>query len=265
MLEFSAAKYISIAHKFGILLGQHTGKGLAPSEFGDVINDIFSDAKALGLEVTRTHLSSMLLEIMKEQPSKVRLHQNGLIEIKGATLDAARLCHHVESVYKTLCVEMGAILFKAVPMDRKGYADGSWLKAPAISKFPTSLKELERAGQCYALGQPTASVFHSMRALEPGLGALAKPFNVSSAHENWQNVINDIEAKIRSLGNQPKSPQKIDDEKFFGNAISHLYFVKNAWRNHVAHTRESYSDDEALKVLRHSAEFIESLSAKLAE
>jgi hypothetical protein len=104
-----------------------------------------------------------------------------------------------------------------------------------------------------------------MRALESGLTALAKPFNVSSAHENWQNIIEQIESAVRALGNQTKSQQKIDDEKFFGAAVSHLYFVKNAWRNHVAHARDNYGDDEALRILQHSQEFIESLCPRLQE
>jgi hypothetical protein len=105
-----------------------------------------------------------------------------------------------------------------------------------------------------------------MRALEPALTALAKPFpHISPTHENWQNIIEQIETAVRAIGQQPKSQQKIDEEKFFGAAASHLYFVKNAWRNHVAHARDSYSDDEAVKVLSRTLEFIESLCPRLQE
>ena len=62
-----------------------------------------------------------------------------------------------------------------------------------------------------------------------------------------------------------KSAQKSEDEKFFGAATAHLYFVKNAWRNHVAHTRDSYSDGEALKVMQRTADFVESLCGRLSE
>jgi hypothetical protein len=104
-----------------------------------------------------------------------------------------------------------------------------------------------------------------MRSLEPALSALAAPFGVSASHDNWQNIIEQIESKARNLGQQPKSQQKIDDETFYGGATSHLYFVKNAWRNHVAHTRDSYSDDEAVKIMQRSLEFVESLCPRLHE
>src|SRR5260370_37906405 len=105
-----------------------------------------------------------------------------------------------------------------------------------------------------------------MRALEPALTAIAKPFpHISTAHENWQNIIEQIESAVRAIGQQPKSQQKIDDEKFFGAATSHLYFVKNAWRNHAAHARDSYSGDEAVRILTQTLEFIESLSPRFQE
>jgi hypothetical protein len=270
MLEYSARDYVKVSHQFGLLLGASRKDSSSagrpdPVEIGNAINKLVESAAALGLVVTCENLGRMLREFVRVDPTKASL-KDGFLHVKEGALDMGRFCHHIEAVYSTLETELGALLFKAIPRERVRFNNSKWLEGSAIEvKFPIAFRELERSGMCYSLGQPTASVFHAMRALEPALAALASPFGVSSAHENWQNIIIEIESKVRALGGQPKSGIKIEDEKFFGAAVSHLYFVKNAWRNHVVHTRDSYSDDEAAKIMGHSHEFIESLCPRLQE
>jgi hypothetical protein len=43
------------------------------------------------------------------------------------------------------------------------------------------------AGRCYAYGEPDASVFHSMRALEPCLISLAEKFSIPYSGDGWRN------------------------------------------------------------------------------
>ena len=241
-------------------------------DFSKAIETLLAETNRMGLLVTRDALGEMLLEVVKTNPGSVKMTGEGderTIHFTDTGLPSERMCHHVEAIYATMKAELGTVLLKAIPREKIQYSNSEWLKHSEIQfKFPMSFKELDRAGVCYSLGQPTASVFHSMRALEPALSALsalAKPFNVPSTHDNWQNIIVQIESAIRCLGQQQKSQQKIDDETFFGAAVSHLYFVKNAWRNHVAHTRDSYSDDEAAKIMQHSLEFMESLCPRLSE
>jgi hypothetical protein len=263
MLEFAARPYLEITHRFGLLLA--IGKPPDPDVVRDLWSDLLKETARLDLPVTKELIVCLFENIAKENPTKVTCSSDGF-EFKGAHLPLDRMKHHVESIYKTLTAELGSVLLRVIPREKAKYAGSGWLSGSDIrSKFPTSITELERGARCYAFGEPTACVFHSMRALEPGLAALAKPFNVSASHDNWQNIINEVEAAIRGLGALPKSQQKIEDEKFFGGAVAHLYFIKNAWRNHVAHTRDSYSDDEARKVLDRSKDFVESLCPRLRE
>lgn len=281
MLEFAAKDFVEISYRFGLVLGfmKRHSAGIDPAlvkkGFEDTMQNVFGDllknGSNLGLTVTTEQLLSFLKEHHENAPEEMK--QRNLENIKrkefiiAGQIDMARAAYHAETLYSTMRAELSSISFKAIPKERTRYANSEWLKNSAIeSKFPTSFKELDRAGTCYALGQPTASVFHSMRALEPALSALAKPFpHISTTYEYWQKIIEQIEAAVVALGQQPKSQQKIDDEKFFGSATSHLYFVKNAWRNHVMHARDSYSDDESVKILSHTLEFIESLCPRLQE
>jgi hypothetical protein len=271
MLEFAARDYVEIAYRFGVVLGAVRGQPV-----GEVIDlakefkKLTEEANRLGLLVTRDAVGAFLVECMNTHPGTVSISGTGddrVIHFANLGLDNQRTYYHVEAIYSTLKAELQNTQFKMIPKERSRYNGDEWLKKSTIqSQFPTAFRELERAGTCYSYGQGTAAVFHSMRALEPALIALAAPFpNISPTYENWNAIIEQIEKAVKALGQLPKSQQKIDDEKFFGAATSHLYFVKNAWRNHVAHGRDSYSDDEALRVLSHTLEFTESLCPRLHE
>ncbi len=267
MLNFAAHDFVEISYKFGIVLGE--SKRLLsqdPDILGNSFGQLLVHASHLGLDVTTQHLISLIEEMCKKNPENVKHFMETKELVFSGPIDAERTLYHIESLYSTMLAELGSSVFKAVPKERKTYCDPRWLaETETPTKFPTSFTEFQRAGNCYAFGQPTACVFHSMRALEPCLNSLADHFGISFSQENWQKVIQEIETKVRSLGNQPKSQQKLEDEKFFGNATAQLYFIKNAWRNHVAHTRDSYSDDEALRVMQHTVRFVESLCPKLSE
>lgn len=154
----------------------------------------------------------------------------------------------------------------SVESDRSIFCDVSWLSASVIAtKFPTAFRELQAAGRNYAYGESAASAFHSMRALEVGLGVLATRFNIDFQHTNWHPVIEGIESAIRDISKAPKSQQRLDDEKFFGGLGRHFMFLKNGWRNHVMHVRENYTDREARQMLDHVTDLLTDMSAQLAE
>lgn len=281
MLEFSAKDFVEISHRFGLVLGLVKGNAAGGNQekfikefegaLQNVFGDLLSNGSRLGLAVTTEQLLSLLREHHEnaDPEAKAKNLENakeGIFVVAGK-MEMQRAAYYAEVLYSTMHAELKTILFKAIPKDRLRYSDAEWLKNSAVeSKFPTAFRELERGGVCYSYGLGTAAVFHSMRALEPALTALAGPFpHISTTHENWNAIIEQIEKAVKELGQQPKSQQKIDDEKFFGHATSHLYFVKNAWRNHVAHGRDSYSDDEAVKILDRTRDFIDSLCTRLQE
>lgn len=264
MLEFSASRFVELSHRFGLLLGQYR-KNPDPDVLKNSLTYLCENSEALGLHVTHSLIIRLFSELAQQNPSRV-MFQDGRLAINDAQLDTDRIVHHVETLYNTMISELDSIRFRAIPVDRISYFGGEWLSNTYIvNNFPTALRELQSAGRCFALGESTAAVFHATRALESGLGSLAKYFNKDFSNANWQIIIEQIESEIRNLGNQARSQQRIDDERFFGGAASHLYFVKNAWRNHVAHNRESYSDGEALSVINNTAQFIESLCPRLRE
>lgn len=127
------------------------------------------------------------------------------------------------------------------------------------------MDDIKEAGTCYATGRYTASVFHSMRVLEHGLRALAKDVGLTFDLQQWQEILNQINGKIKEIRNLPKSIEKSERLQFLSQAAEQFFYFKDAWRNHVAHGRDRYDGPQALSVLNHVKAFIVHLSEKLRE
>jgi hypothetical protein len=130
--------------------------------------------------------------------------------------------------------------------------------------FPSCADEIENAGNCYALQQNEACVFHCMRILERGLRALAKELGVTFSGtldlQNWQNIIENVESAIKDLEKLPKSKYKSETLKLFSQAAMQFRWFKEAWRNHIMHGRDSYDDGRAHSIFGHVQELMQALA-----
>ncbi len=137
-------------------------------------------------------------------------------------------------------------------------------------KFRTAgVFELDEAGKCYALGRPTAAVFHLMRVLEIGIHALSAclqiPDPVKPAERNWAVILKRI--KEDGLDKKwPKSSDRMDGEGLlFESLYASLDAVKNPWRNETMHVAAKYTDDEARHIFVAVEGFMKRLSARMDE
>lgn len=127
--------------------------------------------------------------------------------------------------------------------------------------FPTASFDISEAGVCMALGRWTAAVMHLMRVMEVGLSALASHYSVS-AEANWNQVLNQIEAKSREV---TKRTHDSAAEQWAAEAATHLRFVKNAWRNPAMHPHRSYDEAGAATVFENTKAFMQHLAEKLTD
>jgi hypothetical protein len=147
------------------------------------------------------------------------------------------------------------------------------VKAPAeffgsdvLSHFPSTAFDVGEACECFLVDRSTACVYHLMCVLQIGLTALAHRFNIPSDHTNWHNMIELIEKEIRNMPNaQNRLPEWKNDMEFYSQAAVHFMFVKDAWRNHVAHARVKYGDEDATKILENVRGFMRTLAERLQE
>lgn len=127
--------------------------------------------------------------------------------------------------------------------------------------FPSAQFDISEAAKCRAVGRWTACVMHLMRALEVGLAALARHYNVA-VDSNWNKTLNEIEAKTREVG---RRSQGAEAEQWAAEAATHLRFIKNAWRNQAMHPRQTYDEERAVTIFESARSFMQHLSGKLSE
>ena len=140
----------------------------------------------------------------------------------------------------------------------------------ASANYPSARYDINEACRCYALGRYTATVFHCMGVLQKGLYALALDVGIALKHPldlaEWCEIIAAIESEIKPYRSLPRADplRQRYDTLYAGCAVQFRYF-KDAWRNHVAHMRETYDRDQAHSILLHVRDFMEKLSTRVPE
>ncbi len=107
-----------------------------------------------------------------------------------------------------------------------------------------------------------------MRALEVALSALGAKFGVGLERTNWQNAIEQIESKIKTM-NQDATWKSLPDckeqQEFYAQAVSYLAIVKDAWRNFTMHGRAKFTEEEAQLIFENTKRFMQKLAERLSE
>ncbi len=121
--------------------------------------------------------------------------------------------------------------------------------------FPKATEDLEEAAECLAFERPTANVFHLMRAMELAVQALYLKLGlINSPEREWGKLLSDIGSTVENM-------QKGQDRDAWSASHSHLYHVKQAWRNDVMHPKQTYTMEEANEVFWAVKSFMKHLSS----
>ncbi len=154
-----------------------------------------------------------------------------------------------------------------VPKDRSKWFDQKMAFGRGVyDAFPAARTDIKEAASCYAVDRHTACVFHLMRVLEHGLADLAEDVGVDPGVDNWHNIIDQIERKIRDAQKQlPRGLERTERLQFLSEAAKEFTYFKDGWRNHVSHSRSKYDADGAASILNHVRIFMIHLSTKLGE
>lgn len=197
---------------------------------------------------------------LREQLQRLRDRIKGGVSVKDAFLLASEFEQNLHS-------EFTGPAFAYIPASRKMMfiEPEKWFGDGVLAKFGTEArKDLSECAQCFALARWTASVFHAMRILEHGMRALAARIGVTFSTpvelESWKNVIDQIEKEIRKQEALPKSTAKSEELKFCAAAASQFFYFKEAWRNHVMHSRVDYDESDAIRIVTHVRDFMRALA-----
>lgn len=161
------------------------------------------------------------------------------------------------------------IFLFVVPQDANLYRNPIASFPLTWSNYPSARDDVSEACRCYALGRYTACVFHCMAILQTGLYALAADTGAVLKYPvelaEWCAIIQAIEDRIKPLTNQPRSAARDDRMTFLSECAVQFRYFKDAWRNHVAHMRETYDRDQAHSILLHVRDFMEKLATRIPE
>jgi hypothetical protein len=171
----------------------------------------------------------------------------------------------MRELIQNIIVELSSAWFLMISDDlREYYEQRDPIFGRAVAqKFPEASSDIAAAGRCLALDEWTACVFHLMRALEHGLRKMAEEVGLppeGMVYENWRNVIDQMENKIRAIEKESKSPEKVIRLQILSEAAAQFRYFKDAWRNHVSHSRISYDQHTAMPVWLHVKMFVQHLA-----
>jgi len=262
MLHFSAAMFLAIFNDLARLAARLPAvtRAVKPStKQRQYLRALTVDLKQLAKECTDMGISQPVVYQILKLASDHPVHTN---EDCSATLTRLGI------IRESIIGELASYKFYAISPSLAYLTENEPLFGGVVAdKFPDASKDIAASGRCLALDEWTACVFHCMRALEQGLRALAAyvgvDMSIALELENWKNVIDRIEKEIRKLEDLPRGNLKTEKIRVCSEAASQFRYFKDAWRNHVAHSRESYDSRNALAVWEHTRDFMRTLAENI--
>lgn len=119
--------------------------------------------------------------------------------------------------------------------------------------FPIASEDISESAKCLALGRTTAAVFHLMRAMECAVQVLSQELGIKNVEREWGKLLSDIANAIEKM-------TKGRERDRWSEVHTHLYHVKEAWRNHTMHPKQTYTEDEAAAILSAVRVFMDALA-----
>ncbi len=141
----------------------------------------------------------------------------------------------------------------------KFYGDPQLFGSEVGKKFKASRDDIERAGNCLALGENTACVLHLGRAMEGALRRLAKQLHVPmSPKDTWGVILNNMTPAIAALPEKNERQKRKKSE--WAECRTNLYHVKLAWRDDLMHGKRTYDAREARQIMERVEAFMQQLA-----
>lgn len=184
---------------------------------------------------------------------------------EGATeCIAGRMAEFMDSVQGEL---EGRLFFGMTEEETRLYTEPDFPEKVA-DRFPSASQEIAEASRCLALDLPTASAFHSVRALEVLLNAILNELGLDRP-PNWYKALSKIEKEIKDRRNS-SDPRDSSWGKewgdFYAELASHFLHLKNAQRNPTVHWTAQVIDTKRARQMRtHTIQLIETASEHLSE
>jgi hypothetical protein len=243
--------------KFGLL-----GDNPVPENERELMNDLFISVSPM--------INDLCLgrAVNKFFQGAARTLQNG----SGSEINIA-----FEKLRETMSYQLNDVMFLHIlPENIKYYDERQLFKSEPFKpyvkdKFPITIRDIEEAGKCFALGRYTGCVFHLMRVAEIGLRALARDrrikFDKKSPIElkQWKEIFDKLENEEGRIKNLPTNTAREAQFAFYHGAMMDLRAFQHLYRDRTMHAREFYDREQANKAMSRVASFMNTLAEKISE
>lgn len=159
-----------------------------------------------------------------------------------------KIRQHIEEIRVQFEDDLRSKHFLHVDKDLVPLWDRSDLFGQDVSaKFKAASSDIQSAGNCLALGQGTACVFHLMRAMEIAVRTLSKRLNVTiTPQTTWRQMTGQMDDKIRKMSDKTERLKRKKND--WEGARANLHHVGSVWRNNTMHPATSYTPSQAKDV-----------------
>lgn len=158
----------------------------------------------------------------------------------------------------------GRLFLALTPDEERLYSQPEPLWGVSVDEaFPSAAEDVAEMGRCFAVGRYTAAVFHMMRVLEVGLSALSAAVGAQPGNPNWETIINSIQGRVNGMSVATHGVSWKEDQRFYSEAVADFRTFKHAWRNYVTHSRVSYTEESARRILGGVRDFMQHLAGRL--
>jgi hypothetical protein len=215
------------------------------------------------------------IEVMEEIAKQLGLHvtveRMGLMRhrMEGKQIMGSVAHAELRAVLEVLVSETVSTKFLHLnPIEAQWYEQSprEYFGETACDSFPDSLYDFGEAIKCLSLGRATASVFHTMRALENVLKALwVATGSTEGLPSHWGGYLAGIKRYVDSKPT-PKPADWDERSAFFLQAHNYLFAVKDGWRNNTMHSiATTYRTREAQGILENARTFIGHVAKHVGE
>jgi hypothetical protein len=210
------------------------------------------------------------------------VHTNGHLKRNKERIDFSSLSTDLRNVGEMIASDFRHRKFIQIDSDFSSYVDNDNLFGPEVSAvFRSAVPDIREAGNCIAIDCGTAAVFHLMRAVECALRALCVHLGVTRirrsnkpkdakyvliAWAQWGKMLNTCEARVKDrMDKLGPGKRKQEMQELYIPLVQDIRGFKDAFRNHVMHSRKYYSQQDAKAILGHVKRFMLSLAPRVSE
>ena len=205
------------------------------------------------------------------------------INVRSGPADASTLSADLNHIRAALLSDFSERKFLRIDKDRVAFLEHDNLFGEAVSKkFSSAKDDIRQAGNCMAAECNTAAVFHLMRTVEWGLRALCvhlgfrkmrskikvsgKVVYTPIEYLEWDKMLNQLPDYVdKRTARTKKGPKKQEDQEFYYSILQDIRAIRDAWRNHVMHTRAYYGPKDAVAIMEHVKRIMNKLAERISE